>query len=115
MSDRKVYSGSTTEEIAHAIRGYFPEDSAEFTTVVSDWENWAGWKAGKRRTKKAEDGSLIPQEQPEYRNSFSIKMDGEIGEIRFRKEIVFADQVKKKWDERMHGIMENIFGYHLII
>lgn len=109
------YSGRTIEEMAKAIGDYFPPDSREYETVMSDWKSWINWKPGKRGAKKAEDGNWIPQEQPEYKQSFTLRMDSDTGEIRFKKSIVFRGETKKGWNQRRHGILENTSGYHLTV
>lgn len=113
--NRKRYSGTSSKEMASALSNYFPPGSKEYETVMSDWEGWIRWEPGRRRPKKAEDGNPIPQEQPEYRNRFTMKMDGEIGEIRFGKNIIFANQVRKTWNQRRHGILKSMSGYQLTI
>ena len=102
-------------EAGDKLSSYFPPDSKEYKIVMSDWSSWVKWRAGRRRTKRAEDWSRIPQEQPEYRNSFFIKMNNDIGDIIFRKAIIFQGENKKNMTERRHGILQNFSGYHLTV
>jgi len=113
--NRKRYSGASSEEMASALGTYFPRDSGEYKAVMSDWSSWVHWDPGKRRPKKAKDGSRIPQEQPEYRQCFTIRMDSDTGEIRFKKTIIFRGETKRGWNQRRHGILKNMSGYQLTV
>lgn len=101
------YLGSSIEEMGNGLSQYFPEGSDEFETVMAEWKGWLKWKPAERKPKKDPEGNTVLQEQPEYRNSFSIRMDDEIGEIGFKKEVVFSGEVRKRWYERRHGIIRD--------
>ena len=113
--NRKRYSGTSSEEMASALSNYFPPGSKEYKTVMSDWKGWIRWEPGRRRTKKAEDGSRIPQEQPEYKQSFTLSINNDIGGIMFIKEVIFGEETKKAWNQRRHGILKSMSGYQLTI
>ena len=110
--------GSEThiERMGKELGKYFPEGSPEYQTVMDEWERWVSWKPAERRPKKDENGNLVEQEQPEYRNWFRISMNHDVGDIYFGKAVVFAGEEKKRWHERVHGIITNSVGtYQLTV